>query len=82
MPTQAPTGSTSLSRLLTAIFERAPGSRAAAAKRRREGGRAVAPDRERGIREGESIATAERQLVANGNTLFAIDNLAAQLARA
>jgi hypothetical protein len=30
MPTQAPTGSTSESRLVTAIFERAPGSRAAA----------------------------------------------------
>ena len=29
MPTQAPTGSTSESRLATAIFERAPGSRAA-----------------------------------------------------
>ncbi len=28
MPTQAPTGSTSASRLVTAIFERAPGSRA------------------------------------------------------
>ena len=30
MPTQAPTGSTSLSRDTTAIFERPPGSRAAA----------------------------------------------------
>jgi hypothetical protein len=30
MPTQAPTGSTSLSRETTAIFERPPGSRAAA----------------------------------------------------
>ena len=30
MPTQAPTGSTSASRLVTAIFARPPGSRAAA----------------------------------------------------
>jgi hypothetical protein len=33
MPTHAPTGSTSLSRLLTAILLRAPGSREAATTR-------------------------------------------------
>ena len=52
-----------------------------AATRIREGATHHAPDLERRLRAAETIATAERQLVSNVNTLLAIDNLAAQLAR-
>lgn len=53
-----------------------------AATRIREGAVHHAPDLPRRLQAAESIAAAERHLVSNVNTVLAIDNLAAQLARA
>ena len=52
-----------------------------ASTRIRDAARHHAPDLDRRLRAADLIAEAERQLVFNVNPLFAMDNLAAQLAR-